>query len=162
MHILVFALVEATTEDEALARGRQVFDRLVGIGPGAVAEFDSYQLFCGESAERAARRWGDLPATAPIDSQEGEDLVIRGWKATCDVFKQNIERVREVIEELTIQEIMRDKELARHAFYQVGAYRGPTIFLYDEYAGGIRNRTQLERVLDSDGDQWVVPADVHF
>jgi len=36
------------------------------------------------------------------------------------------------------EEIMRDEDLARHAFHQVGAYDGPTIFLYTEHGTGIR------------------------
>ena len=53
-------------------------------------------------------------------------------------------------------------DLARHAFDQVGAYDGPTIFLYNEYANGIRHREQLDRVLDESEDLWIVPADAHF
>ena len=40
---------------------------------------------------------------------------------------------------------MRDEDLARHAFHQVGAYSGPTVFLYNEHANGIRHRKQLDR-----------------
>jgi hypothetical protein len=57
---------------------------------------------------------------------------------------------------------MRDEDLARHAFHQVGAYDGPTVFLYNEYANGIRHREQLIRVLEESEDLWIVPADVHF
>jgi len=57
---------------------------------------------------------------------------------------------------------MRDEDLTRHAFHQVGAYDGPSIFLYDEHGCGIRHRDQLDRIIDESDDLWVVPADVHF
>jgi len=57
---------------------------------------------------------------------------------------------------------MRDENLARHAFHQVGAYDGPTIFLYNEHGTGIRHREQLDRLLAESEELWIVPADVHF
>jgi len=43
---------------------------------------------------------------------------------------------------------MRDEDLARHAFHQVGAYDGPSVFLYDEHGSAIRHRGQLDRILE--------------
>ena len=40
MHMVIYALVEASTESEALAAGKTVFDRLVGADPHAGAVFD--------------------------------------------------------------------------------------------------------------------------
>jgi len=55
------------------------------------------------------------------------------------------------------------KDLARHAFHQVGAYDGPTIaLLYTEHGTGIRHRGQLDRLLGEYEEIWIVPADVHF
>jgi len=56
--------------------------------------------------------------------------------------------VKEAIDELSDEEIMRDEDLARHAFHQVGAYDGPAIFLYTEHGTGIRHRGQLDRLLE--------------
>jgi len=33
MHMVIYSLVEASTEDEALSTGKTVFDRLVGADP---------------------------------------------------------------------------------------------------------------------------------
>jgi hypothetical protein len=44
----------------------------------------------------------------------------------------------------------------------VSAYDGQTVFLYNEYANGIRHREQLDRVLEESEELWIVPADVHF
>jgi len=71
----------------------------------------------------------------------------------------------EALDELSDEEIMRDEDLARHAFHQVGAYEGPSVPMYDQHAMGIRHRDQLDRVLEEEEDSqtlWIVPADVHF
>ncbi|GAD53087.1 hypothetical protein MBEHAL_1847 [Halarchaeum acidiphilum MH1-52-1] len=107
-------------------------------------------------------RWGELPTAAPVDSDDGQDLLERGWEATKEEFERNLDRVKEAIDELSDEEIMRDEDLARHAFHQVGAYDGPTIFLYTEHGTGIRHRGQLDRLLEESEELWIVPADVHF
>jgi len=40
MHMVIYALVEASTHDDALATGKTVFDRLIGADPHAGAVFD--------------------------------------------------------------------------------------------------------------------------
>ncbi|WP_254538648.1 hypothetical protein [Halomarina litorea] len=163
MHMVIYTLVEASTHDDALATGKTVFDRLVGADPHAGAVFDYFVTFDEEDTTVAGKaRWGDLPTTAPVDSDAGQDLLDRGWEATKEEFERNLERVKEAIDELSDEEIMRDEDLARHAFHQVGAYDGPSVFLYDQHATGIRHREQLDRLLEESEDLWIVPADVHF
>jgi hypothetical protein len=163
MHMVIYALVEASTHDDALAAGKAVFDRLVGADPHAGAVFDYYVCFDEENTAVAGKaRWGELPTAAPVDSEDGQELFERGWEATKEEFERNLDRVKEAIGELSDEEIMRDEELARHAFHQVGAYEGPTVFLYTEHGSGIRHRGQLDRVLEESDELWIVPADVHF
>jgi hypothetical protein len=163
MHKLIYALVEASTTDDALATGRAVFDRLTGVGTHTSAVFDSYTTFeDGPRADAARDRWADFPAAAPIDSVAGQGLVDRGWRATEAEFEQNLDRVREVLDSHTDEEIMCDDDLSRHAFYRVGAYRGPMVSLYDEYGNGIRDRERLDDVLADSENLWVVPADAYF
>mgnify|MGYP000554330765 FL=1 len=163
MHMVIYALVEASTHDDALATGKSVFDRLVGADPHAGAVFDYYVTFDREDTSVAGKaRWGELPTAAHIDSDDGQELLERGWEATKEEFERNLDRVNEAIDELSDEEIMRDEDLARHAFHQVGAYDGPTIFLYTEHATGIRYRGQLDRLLEKSEELWIVPADVHF
>jgi len=107
-------------------------------------------------------QWDDLPVVATVESDDGQKLLERGWEATKSEFERNLDRVRDALEELSDEEIMRDDGLARHAFHQVGAYDGPTIFLYDEHASGIRHRDHLDRILDESENLWIVPADVHY
>jgi hypothetical protein len=163
MHMVIYALVEESTHDDALATGKTVFDRLVGADPHVGAVFDYYVTFDEEDTSVAGKgRWGEFPTAAPIDSDDGQDLLERGWEATKEEFERNLERVKEAIDELSDEDIMRDEDLARHAFHQVGAYDGPTIFLYTQHASGIRHREQLDRILEESKDLWIVPADVHF
>jgi len=161
--MVIYALVEASTEHEALATGETVFNRLVGAEPNSCAVFDYFVTFDEEDTSVAGKaRWGELPTAAPIDSDDGEDLLERGWEATKEEFERNLDRVKKPIDELSDEEIMRDEDLARHAFHQVGAYDGPTIFLYTEHGTGIRHRGQLDRLLEESEELWIVPADVHF
>jgi len=163
MHMVIYALVEESTHDDALATGKTVFDRLVGADPHAGAVFDYHVTFDEEDTSVAGTaRWGELPTAAPVDSDDGQELLERGWEATKEEFERNLDRVKEAIGELSDEEIMRDEDLARHAFHQVGAYDGPTIFLYTEHGTGIRHRGQLDRLLEESEEIWIVPADVHF
>lgn len=107
-------------------------------------------------------RWGELPVAATMESDNGQELLERGWEATEKELQRNLNRVKEALDELSDEEIMRDEDLARHAFHQVGAYDGPSVFLYDEHGSGIRHRGRLDRVLNESEDLWIVPADVHF
>jgi len=76
MHMVIYTLVEASTEDDALATGKTVFDRLVGAVPHAGAVFDYYVTFDEEETSVAGSvRWGDLPVAAPVDSDEGESYL---------------------------------------------------------------------------------------
>ncbi len=163
MHMVIYALVEESTHDDALATGKTVFDRLVGADQHAGAVFDYYVTFDEEDTSVAGKvRWGELPTAVPIASDDGQDLLERGWEATKGEFERNLDRVKEALDELSDEEIMRDEDLVRHAFHQVGAYDGSAVFLYTEHATGIRHRGQLDRLLEENEDLWIVPADVHF
>ncbi|WP_394348756.1 hypothetical protein [Haloterrigena sp. H1] len=124
-------MVEASTAEEALSTGQTVFDRLVGAEPHSCAVFDYYVTFDEEDTTVAGKaRWGDLPTAAPVTSDEGEELLERAWETTSETFQRNLNRVKQALEEHNDDEIMRDEDLARHAFQQVGASRGPSICLY--------------------------------
>ena len=72
-------LVEASTRDEALATAKTVFDQLVGASSHSTAVFDYYVTFDESGTSVAGKaRWGDLPVAAPVDSEEGEELLERG------------------------------------------------------------------------------------
>ncbi|GGN24095.1 hypothetical protein [Halarchaeum nitratireducens] len=163
MHMIIYALVEASTHDDALATGKTAFDRLVGADPHSAGVFDYYATFDEEDTTVAGKaRWGELPTAAPVDSDDGQDLLERGWEATKEEFERNLDRVKDALDELDDEAIMRDENLARHAFHNVGAYRGSSVFFYDEYGNGIRHRERLDQVCEQYEAPWIIPADVHF
>jgi hypothetical protein len=86
--MVIYSLVEASTQDEALATGKTVFDRLVGDSPHATAVFDYYVTFDESGTSVAGKaRWGDLPVAAPVESDDGQELLERGWEATKNEFE---------------------------------------------------------------------------
>lgn len=71
MH-LIYALVEASTGDEALATRTTVFERLVGTQPQSRAVFDYFVTFDEDDTTVAGKtRWGDLPVAVPVESDDG-------------------------------------------------------------------------------------------
>jgi hypothetical protein len=163
MHQIIYALVEASTEETALACAKAAFNRLVGAAPDNAAIFDYYVTFDDErSSVPGKARWGELPVVAPVDSDEGAELLESGLEATRQEFERNLERVRTAVNEFSDDELMHDKDLSRHACYNLGAYRGPSLYLYTEFGDAIRNREHLDHVLDADEQLWIVPADVHY
>lgn len=162
MHMLIYALVDAQHEQDALSRATGTFDRLVGYGTDRPPVFDYYATFDTHHEVAGTARWGDLPCAAPVESSVGADLLEQGWEATVEQFEHNLGRLRQAITELSDEEFMRGMDGVRHACYQLGAYEGPAIPLYDESAEGIRNQRDLDRVLARHDETWIVPADVHF
>ncbi|WP_257301061.1 hypothetical protein [Haloarchaeobius sp. FL176] len=163
MHQIIYALVEAESEEEALEEATVTFDRLVGAKLDERPVFDYYVTFDDEDAAVAGKaRWGDRSVATPVESHEGARLLKRGWDATVAEFERNLEKVRESLDEMTVEELMHDKGFVRHACSNIGSCRGHSLFLYDGHANGIRNRAHLNRVLDSSEPLWIVPADVHY
>ncbi|WP_440988365.1 hypothetical protein [Haloarchaeobius baliensis] len=163
MHQIIYTLVDAESEEEALEQATVTFDRLVGARLDERPVFDYYVTFDDEDAAVAGKsRWGERPVAAPVDSHEGARLLKRGWDATVAEFERNLEKVDEALEEMTVAEMMHDKALVRHACNNIGSFRGPSLFLYDSHRNGIRNRSHLDRILSSADSLWIVPADVHY
>jgi len=66
MHMVIYALIEASTEDEALSTGKAVFERLVGADPHAGAVFDYFVTFDDEDTSVAGKaRWGESRLQPP-------------------------------------------------------------------------------------------------
>ncbi|WEL27488.1 Uncharacterized protein SVXHx_3280 (plasmid) [Haloferax volcanii] len=61
---------------------------------------------------------GDLPPQSLSTLTTAKTCSTVGWKATTEEFNPNLERVKEALDELSDDEVMRDEDLARHAFYQ--------------------------------------------
>ena len=70
MHVVICALVGASTHDDALATGKTVFDRLVGADPHAGAVFDYYVTF-----DEVVRERHDQPLSGFDDRPSEFDAV---------------------------------------------------------------------------------------
>jgi len=68
MHMVIYALVEASTHDDALATGTTVFDRLVGADPYTGAVFDYYATFDEEAS------WCTLAASSVLSKSSLDKL----------------------------------------------------------------------------------------
>ena len=164
MHQIIHAIVGAQTRDDALGVARGcVFDRLVGATPDSSAEFDYYVTFDEEGTTVAGKaRWGELPIAARLDSDEGCDLLARGWHATKEAFEHDLSEVREALADLSDDEIMNNDDFVRDSCASLGAYAGPSIYLYDEYGSGIRTFEDFVWAYEDLEQPWIVPADVHY
>jgi len=162
MHMVILHARRASTEDDALATGKTVFDRLVGAVP---------RRRCLRLLRRSMKKRHRSPARSDGATyrlrhrwtpMKGE-LLERGWAGRQPKTSSSgiSTASKEALDELSDEEIMRDEDLARHAFHQVGAYDGPSVFLYDEHGSAVgiaASWTESSRR----AELWIVPADVHF
>ena len=164
MHQIIHAIVDAQTEDDALAVARgSVFDRLVGATVESCGEFDYYVTFDEEGTGVAGKaRWGDLPIAARLNSDDGCELLARGWSATKQEFERNLAEVREALTSHSDSEIMNDEDFVRHHCRNLGAYAGPPVHLYDRAGSGIRTFEDFVWAYEDLEEPWIVPADVHY
>jgi hypothetical protein len=90
MHMVIYALVEASTHDDALATGKSVFDRLVGADPHAGAVFDYYVTFDEEDTSVAGKaRWGSCrrqPPSTPITAKTCSSVAGRRRRRNSSVI----------------------------------------------------------------------------
>jgi hypothetical protein len=150
MHHLIYALVSASTPEQALSEAKSVFDGLTGGDLSQAPVFDYYVTF-DESSSRVAEpaRWGDRPTVARVDSPAGQQLLDSGWEATEREFYRTLGRVREALSECSDEELMGDA-MARNVCRALCSSRGPSVSLYDEHGQGIRHREALDRVFELD------------
>jgi hypothetical protein len=164
MHQVIHAIVDAQTRDDALGVAQGcVFDRLIGATANSSADFDYYVTFDEEGVSVAGKaRYGELPVAARLSSDDGRELLARGWEATKAEFKQNLAKVREAFDALSNEEIMNNDDWARSYCADLGTYAGPPVYLYDEYGCGIRTFDDFARAYEDLDKPWIVPADVHY
>ena len=164
MHQIIHAIVDAQSRDDALgvARG-SVFDRLVGATIDSSAKFDYYVTFDEVGTHIAGKgRWGELPIAARLDSDEGCELLRRGWNSTKEEFERNLTQVRKALSSLSDEEIMNDSDLIRHRCRDLGVSAGPPVYLYNNSGHGIRTFEDFVWACEDLNEPWIVPADVHY
>ena len=133
MHIVAYAVVSASSKEEALSRAHEVFETLIDAESNLIDYFVTFD----EDGQRAAgrARFGDMPVAARVDSPEGDALASRGWTETNDTDKVTFQRDEDSDENGCV--------------------------MFDADANPILERSQLDALLERD-DTWIVPVDAHF
>jgi hypothetical protein len=172
MHQLIHGLVYAESPDDALTEARyDVFTPLVEKNL-----FDYFVTFDQDGLGVSGKdRWGELPAATPAESEQGQELIQRGWEATVDEYRRSFDRLQDFLDDHEPEEFWNDGEVHGEYvldFHRIGQFQGPATFLYDQNGDGIRDKAHLEQVEnyweDLETQQYenlnlyVVPADVHF
>lgn len=184
MHTVIYAIVYAEDEDEALEKGKEIFEQLV-----EETIFDYYTTFDDDTSTVSGKaRWGDLPPVISAIHPDGIEMIDGAMEQTWKEFKENISTIRKLLEKYTDEEIFEEAtsdgekgseetyiNMARHYFYEVGRYKGPSVYLYDNDGEGIRDKRHLRNVLNKWSNQYedkenpykdlgvyIVPADVHY
>ena len=146
MHQVIYALVEASTEETALACGKAAFDRLVGAGPDNAAIFDYYVMFDDERSSVAGRLGGatfrSSHQSTPTKERNSSNLAGRRLRQE---FERNLKRVRTAVNEFSDDKFMHDN-ISPVTPVDLGAYRGPSLS-YTEFGDAIRSREHLDHVL---------------
>lgn len=187
MHQGVAVIVYARNPSGALTRARVVLKKLTN----GANSYDGFQF----------HNYDDLPATPVLaDTAEGERVIEYFWKLQSDVFRATLKKVRYGVETIPPEEFLlnegrapapsteepsleRDPDMVRYYMHRAGEYVGPSIQLYDNDGGGIRDRHHLKNALDKwqsalyahpssqlygqpnpagGMSVWVVTADVHY
>lgn len=160
MHTIIYAVVDAQTEDDALSAARGAFDRLTGATPGRRRVFDYCLTLDEVHADHPVREEG-IPRAARIDGEPGTSLLGAAWAATVKETTDEIARVRAVLDDHDARTIRRNEGRTRQALARLGAPESPTTALYDEHGLGLVRRERVTEVVTSCDEPWIVPADAH-
>ena len=162
MHMVIRVIVYASSQEEALKKGKKVLSKLC-----EEEKFDYYATFDEEGLVVAGKdRWGNLPVVAKLSSKEGKKLISEGFCAMRKEFYRCLNKIRKYLKENSNKQLFEDTSLFRYYCYCLGQYSGSEIWLYNNDGEGIRNTRELKWALNPESiskeNIWVVPADVHF
>jgi hypothetical protein len=160
MHTIIYAIVDAQTDEDALGAAQRAFDRLTGATPRRERVFDYCLTLDEVGADHPARDEG-LPQAARVEEEPGKSLLGAAWAATVKETTDEVERVRAVLENRDARAIRRDEDRARQALARLGAPESPTTALYDANGLGLVRRERVVDVVTDCAEPWIVPADAH-
>lgn len=93
MHQIIYAVVTGTDKEDALGRGKHVFDTLTRPRHNS-AVFDYYTAFDEDGNSVSGEdRWGEHPAVVPLDSATGTEWVEDGIKSTRNQLSDALDTV---------------------------------------------------------------------
>lgn len=159
-HTIIYAIVDARSEDDALSAARAAFDRLTGMTPGRKRVFE-YCLTLDAVHNDHPMREDGFPQAARIDEEPGRSLLGTAWATTVRQTNDEVERVRAVFESHDARAIRRGEGQTRQALARLGAPESPTTTLYDANGLGLLRRERVVEVVSSCATPWIVPADAH-
>lgn len=144
MHMLIYGLVHADSQVEALATAKsEIFTPLVDRGT-----FDSYATM--DAAGRSvAAMWEDYPIVAEADSVEGQKLIEDGWQSTVADYRESFDQVEAFVDAHDRSDFWEDGDVHRefhYAFHTIGEFEGTHTYLYDDAGQGIRDRDHLRMI----------------
>lgn len=159
-HTIIYAIVDAQSEDDALRAARAAFDRLTGTIPGRKRVFE-YCLTLDEVHADHPMREDGLPRAARVDGEPGRSLLGTAWATTVRQTNDEVERVRAVFESHDARAIRRGDGQTRQALARLGAPESPTTTLYDANGLGLIRRERVVEIVTSYTTPWIVPGDAH-
>jgi hypothetical protein len=159
-HIVVFAVVDAPTEDRALDAARTAFDRLTGASPARDRVFD-YCLTLDEVDPDHPAREAGLPTAARIADERGTVLLGAAWAVTVKETQETVARARAALADHDPDAIRRNEDGARDLLAQLAHPEQPPTALYDANGLGVVRRDRLLDLVTAADEPWIVPGDAH-
>jgi hypothetical protein len=199
MHQLIRVLVPGTTQDDALVCAHSALNKLVGVGVDTASVYDYYGTF-DQSDSRYKPHVANVISDGrsetvdettvapgfPLDSDEGQALLDDALEEQTEEFRDTLSRFQSKVEDLSVEGVMNNVDGVRFHLGQLAECRGPSVYIYNEYGGGLVSPKAVDEYIDrlqktssgtagGDGDAaaatkedeqtprgWLVPADVHF
>ena len=163
MHMMMFAIVYAKDEKEALKSAEKIFE---GFCNEQV--IDCFEFFPENE------NTPEVPLVCKADSPRGKKLIKKGMDATKKYFMEDLAEIRRLLNEYTDDELFENGKTRVFA-EAIGREKGDRVFLYDEDGQGIRTPRYLTDVLTKfsraykddknpykDKEVWAVPVKVHL
>jgi len=170
MHQTIGIITYAKNKQDAIDQAQNILEGLTG-DPAA---FDYGEVYPKQATKAS--------------SKAGKKLIDDLWGYTKRDFMDHMAKIRRCIGLYTDTELMDERPndpkikdddigMVRYYMRQVGEYRGPAVWLYDDEGEGIRTAKNLKNTLDKYAclyeerglpnpkaamDVWIVPADTHF
>ena len=154
MHMIIFAIVHAENEEEALEYGRDVFHALV--------EKDTFDFLRTFDEPKTRNEYGDLAFAVTADSPAGKQCINTAMAKTREEFIKNLSTLRMALS--ASDDRLWEENPGNFRFYAkcLGEYRGVSTWIYDEHGLGLRDPKELETALSKDIlTLWVVPGVAH-
>jgi hypothetical protein len=159
-HTVVFAVVDAPTEDRALDAAQTAFDRLAGTAPERDRVFD-YCLTLDEVDPDHPARAAGIPTAARVADDRGTVLLGAAWAVTVEETREAVERARAALADHDPNAIRRNEDGTRDLLARLAHPERPPTALYDANGLGLVCRDRVVDIVTTADEPWIVPGDAH-